>query len=163
MSADGVSAPLYYSSEQQGCLLCAHVGTQVSFCVGISFRSVAWFKSHHPCPSIDLIFIVLNRSGTRASAPTPVGLPTASSRTCALSWRWADEGKVDADGLLEKLLAVCLFDRFLCFVEGGVFDESVSLQTRDQVSTLAVDTVPPPHGRNSANNNQVAICTLHLP
>lgn len=162
MSADCASAPLYCSSEQQGCSLCAHVGTQVSFRVGIFFRSIANIKPNRPCPSINLVLVVLNRSGTGAPAPAPVGLPTASSRTCALSWRWADESKVDADSLLEKLLAVCLFDRFLCFVEGGVFDESVSLQTRDPVSTVAIDNVPSTHCHNSANNH-VAICILRLP
>jgi hypothetical protein len=58
--------------------------------------------------------------------------PVVIARTALAGGRWAYESKLDGDLLLEELVAIGALDGGLCFVEGGVFDEDVALESMHQ-------------------------------
>jgi hypothetical protein len=68
---------------------------------------------------------------TRTAAPAPstaAASPVVVSRASLGNRRWAHEGKVDIDFLLEQLLTIGTLDGGFGIVEGRVFDEDVALQ-----------------------------------
>jgi hypothetical protein len=54
------------------------------------------------------------------------------ARAALAGGRWSYESKFDGDLLLEELIAVRALDGSLCFVEGGVFDKDVALDSMHQ-------------------------------
>jgi hypothetical protein len=54
------------------------------------------------------------------------------ARTSLGGWRWPYESEFDGNLLLEELVVIGALDCSLCFIEGGVFDEDVTLKSTHQ-------------------------------
>ena len=83
-----------------------------------------WLRLVHLVTAV-VVHVLAVASG--APAPRPSGaasalFPVVIARASLASWRWAYEGEVHGNLLLEELFAVRAFDRCLGFLDGVVLD-----------------------------------------